>query len=193
MTDRKLTPDEAEPLWREARRRLQNVEVEPPLTRARLDALQSRLGPRGAEEDLRSWLRGGRRAREAPPPAESAVIIPFEPGHQRFRPVSRFTRLAADTSGGRLELPERELESDDGRFRLRVRREADQVVLELQALGFTSDQFASRLVGLASAEDGVPVAVVALDEDADGSARLPDTRELRRALLRPVVGLVEEA
>ncbi|HEX6143288.1 MAG TPA: hypothetical protein VFZ01_11245 [Geminicoccaceae bacterium] len=194
MTDDKLTPDEAEPLWREARRRLRDVEVEPPLTRARLDALQRRIGPRGPSEDLRSWLRRGRHAREAPPAADAGVIVPFQPGRQRFRPVSRFTRLAADTAGGRLELPERELESDDGRFRMRVRREADQVVLELQALGFTTDQFAGRLVGLASPdEEDVPVAMVALDEDADGSVRLADTPELRRALLRPVIGLVEEA
>jgi hypothetical protein len=31
-----------------------------------------------------------------------------------------------------------------------------------------------------------------LDGDGDGQARLPDSPELRRALLRPVIGLVED-
>ena len=103
-------------------------------------------------------------------------------------------RLAADSAGERLELPSRELESEGGRFRLEVRSEPGGVVLELQALGHAADDFVGRLVGLAHPDDERrPIAVLALDEDADGRARLPDTDALRRALLRPVVGLIEDA
>jgi hypothetical protein len=36
------------------------------------------------------------------------------------------------------------------------------------------------------------VALLALDEDGDGRVRLPDAPELRLALLKPVIGLVED-
>lgn len=190
MTESDPTSDEAV-LWQRAARRLAEVDPEPPLTSARLDALVEALGARAPGQELRSWLRGERPTAAAAPPDDSK-IIPFDPKRQRFQPVERFTRLAADSQGGRLELPERELESEGGRFRLKVTAEGGAVVLELQTLGFAADDFANRVVGLAADEGEGPVAVVALDDDADGSVRLPDTERLRRALLRPVVGSIEE-
>ena len=188
MTDSSRPFDEAM-LWREAARRLAETDPEPPLTAARVEALRAALGPRAPDQDLRAWLRRETSA-TGEAPRTGAVVIPFDARRQRFRPVERFMRLAADSATGRLELPERELESEGGRFRLRVRAEAGEVVLALQALGFASDEFANRMVGLAGDEG--PVAVVPLDGDGDGEVRLADTDVLRRALLRPVVGLIEE-
>lgn len=191
MTDRKLTDPEAYELWREAGRRLRRTEVEPPFEIAQVDALLRVLGPRPAGQDLRTWLRGGAATDTTAVQADSN-IIPFDPRRQRFRPIAEITRLAADT-GVALELPERDLESQDGQFRMRIRSEGGQIVLELSALGFTTDTFTSKLVGLASLEDEeVPVALIQLDEDGDGSVRLPDSPALRQALLRPVIGLVED-
>lgn len=191
MADNKLTDAEAYALWREAERRLQLTDTEPPLSMARIDALLDVLGPRRQGESLEAWLTRGQGA-GASETRPSAEIIPFSPRRQRFVPVAEMVRLAADTSGPDVPLPTRELETEDGRFRLRVRQEGDQIVVELQALGLASDAYAGRTVGIAGADKALPVAVLELDEDGDGSVRLPDSVTLRRALLRPVVGLVED-
>jgi hypothetical protein len=191
MTDHKLSRAEALALWREAERRLRLVDREPPLTMAKVDGLRQVLGERRADESLADWLLRARSETRQPRP--SAQIIPFSPRRQRFVPVAEITRLAADSAGSEIGLPVRELETADGRFRLAVRAEGDQLLIELQALGHAADEFAGRSVGLASAEPGAePVAVLQLDGDGDGQARLPDSPALRRALLRPVLGLVED-
>ena len=195
MPESKLPDAEALSLWREAERRLRLVDIERPLPMARVDGLLEVLGPRRRDETLTEWLeRGRRRAEPAPAEGPSAEIIPFNPRRHRFAPVAEITRLAADTSGPGIPLPSRELESADGRFRLRTALEGDQVLITIQSLGLAADEFAGRLLGIAWAErDSEPVAVLQLDEDGDGSVRLPDTPKLRRALLKPVIGLIEEA
>jgi hypothetical protein len=191
MTDHKLSQAEVLALWLEAERRLRLVDREPPLTMAKVDGLRQLLGERRADESLADWLlRARNEAREERP---SAQIIPFSPRRQRFVPVAEITRLAADSAGGEIGLPVRELETADGRFRLAVTAEGDQLLIKLQALGNAADEFAGRSIGLASAGAGAePVAVLQLDGDGDGQARLPDSPGLRRALRRPVIGLVED-
>ena len=190
MTERKLSDGEALTLWREAERRLRLVDPAPPLDMAKVDAVHGVLGPRRRDESLRDWLRRG----QAPAPQErrSAEIIPFNPRRQRFLPVAEITRLAADSAGARLELPARELETADGRFRLKVSSEGDQVVIAVQTLGLAADQFAGKLIGLAAAEAAEPLLVLQLDDDGDGEVRLPDSDDLRRALLNPVLGTIED-
>ncbi len=199
MTDRKLSDTEALELWQRAERRLRLIDTEPPVAFAEVDALLKVLGPRERDEALDAWLKRARTPAPAPALAErpSAEIIPFSPQfsarRQRFTPVAEIVRLAADSAGRGIPLPTRELESADGRFRLKVTREADQVVIAVQALGFAADEFAGRTLGLASATAAaVPLAVLQLDDDGDGSVRLPDSDELRRALLNPVLGLIED-
>lgn len=191
MTEHKLPQAEALALWREAERRLRLVDREPPLAMAKVDGLRQLLGQRRADESLADWLlRARNEAREARPTAQ---IIPFSPRRQRFTPVGEITRLAADSGGPGIGLPLRELETADGRFRLAVRAEGDQLLITLQALGHAADEFAGRLMGLSGSEPGdEPLAMLRLDDDGDGQARLPDSPELRRALLRPVIGLVED-
>jgi hypothetical protein len=190
MTERKLSDAEAVALWREAERRLKLVDAEPPVSMARVDALLGVLGARKEGESLTDWLtRSGKAPVEETRP--SAEIIQFSPRRQRFMPVAEITRLAADTSGPDLPLPARELETADGRFRLKVSIEGDQVLIAVQALGLAADEFAGRTLGIAGA-DAEPVAVLQLDEDGDGSVRLPDSPELRRALLKPVLGVIED-
>jgi hypothetical protein len=194
MANDKLTDAEALSLWREAERRLRLIDIEPPLSMTQVDGLLRVLGPRRQGESLDAWLKRGRGTEAATPRQQSAQIIPFSPRRQRFVPVAEIVRLAADTAGPGVTLPEKELETADGRFRLRVRAEGDQVVIELQALGLASDEYAGRHVGIADAEGraDLPVAVLELDADGDGQVRLPDTPALRRALLRPVIGLIED-
>lgn len=192
MTERKLSDAEALTLWREAERRLKLVDPAPPLEMAQVDALLDVLGPRRRDESLRDWLQRG-QAPAATEERPSAEIIPFNPRRQRFIPAAEITRLAADTAGAKLELPTRELETADGRFRLKVSSEGDQVVIAVQSLGLAADEFAGRTIGLAPANGAPePVAVLELDADGDGRVRLPDGPELRAALLKPVIGVIED-
>lgn len=192
MPDQTLSDSEALVLWREAERRLRLVDVEPPLSMTTVDSLLDVLGPRRSNESLGDWLQRG-HAPATTIERPSAEIIPFNPRRQRFTPVAEIVRLAADTSGPEIPLPTRELETADGRFRLRVTLEGDHVLLTVQALGLASDDFAGRTIGLAAADtDQPPVALLQLDEDGDGTVRLPDTTALRQALLKPILGLVED-
>ncbi len=193
MPNQTLSDAEALTLWREAERRLRLVDVEPPLSMATVDGLLDTLGPRRSNESLGDWLQRGQAPTATTIERPSAEIIPFNPRRQRFTPVAEIVRLAADTSGPEIPLPTRELETADGRFRLRVTLEGDQVVLVVQALGLASDEFAGRTMGLAAvAPDQPPIALLQLDEDGDGTVRLPDTTELRQALLKPLLGVVED-
>ena len=194
MTEAKRSAADLEVLWRRAEQRLRLTDIEPPLSWSRVDAVRKALGPRHPGESLRGWLQRARAgAPVARPAAEVAPLIAFDPTRQRFVPLAGITRLAADSAGTEIELPTRELESSDGRFRLRVEPAGGEVVIMLQALGLASDDFAGKRLGLASAEAPQPFAVIALDEDGDGSVALPDTATLRRALLQPVIGLIETA
>ena len=196
MTDRKLSDAEAVELWRRAEQRLRLVDTEPPVAFANVDTLLQVLGRRRQGEPLRDWLDRG-RARAAPVERPSAEIIPFSPKfnpkRQRFTAVAEIVRLAADSGGSGIALPSRELETGDGRFRLKVTSEGDQLLLELQTLGLAADEFAGRTLGLASAAGtGEPIALIQLDADGDGQVRLPDDAALRVVLLQPVIGVVED-
>jgi hypothetical protein len=197
MTDRKLSDAEAVELWRRAEQRLRLVDTEPPVAPAKVDALLQILGPRRQGEALADWLARG-RAPAAPAERPSAEIIPFSPRfnpkRQRFTAVAEIVRLAADTGGAGIALPSCELETQDGRFRLKVASLGEELVITLQALGLAADQFAGRTLGLApAAGSGEPIALIELDADGDGQVRLPDDAALRLVLLQPVIGLVEDA
>jgi hypothetical protein len=193
MPHRTLTDAEAQALWRRAAARLELVDVEPPVSMAEVDALLGLIGPRRVDEPIVTWLRRGQAPRASAPVQESAEIIPFNPRRQRFTPVANFVRLAADTSGLEIPLPARALETDDGQFRLEVTKDGDELVISIQALGQASDLFAGRTLGLQADEPGqMPVALITLDEDGDGAVRLADRPALRRALLRPLLGVIED-
>lgn len=186
------TPDSRD-LWRKAARRLRLADAEPPLDMARVDALQALLGPRGKSESLRDWLDRGHAQATPEARAEAAHVVDFDARRQRFTRIASVVRLAADSGGPGVPLPARDLETEDGRFRFRVSLEGDQLAIGLQALGLASEDFAGRTLGLASADDArTPVIIIELDDDADGAVRLPDTDEIRRTLLWPVIGLIED-
>ena len=197
MTDRKLSDAEAFELWRRAEQRLRLVDTEPPVALAKVDALLQILGPRRQGEALADWLARGRTRAAAATPQPSAEIIPFSPRfnpkRQRFTAVGEIVRLAADSGGAGIALPSRELETADGRFRLKVASEGQELVITLQALGMAADEFAGRTLGLApAAGTGEPIALIELDADGDGQVRLPDDAALRLVLLQPVIGVVED-
>ncbi|MCE3246689.1 MAG: hypothetical protein K0R41_514 [Geminicoccaceae bacterium] len=197
MTDHKLSDAEALALWRRAEQRLRLLDTEPPVKIDQVDALLRVVGPRRPGEALGDWLMRSQAPQTTAGERPSAEIIPFSPPfnakRQRFTPVAEIVRLAADSAGREIALPSRELETADGRFRLKVTSEGDQVVIEIQALGHAADEFAGRTIGLAPAGGAPePVAVLQLDDDGDGRVRLPDAPALRVALLSPVIGVVED-
>ncbi len=193
MSHRSLTDTEALALWRRAAHQLALVDVEPPVSMAEVDQLLQVLGSRQRDESIISWLKRGHTERPATASQGSAEIIQFNPRRQRFTPVAEFVRLAADTAGAEIPLPSRALETDDGRFRLEVVKAGDELVISIQALGHASDLFALKTLGLRADEPGqLPIALVQLDEDGDGTLRQADSPALRRALLRPVLGVIED-
>ncbi len=197
MTDRKLPDAEAIELWRRAEQRLRLVDTEPTVALAKVDALLQILGPRRRGEALADWLERSRTRAAAPAERPSAEIIPFSPRfnpkRQRFSAVAEIVRLAADSGGVGIALPSRELETADGRFRLKVASLGEELLITLQALGLAADEFAGRTLGLAPATgSGEPIALIQLDGDGDGQVRLPDDAALRLVLLQPVIGVVED-
>lgn len=178
-------------LWQRARDRLELVDTEPPVSMAEIDKLLSAIGQRPANQTVADWIKSAAGKPELTNAIVSAVVVPFDNLREQFTPVVEFVRLAADDAGQEIPLPARSLEDDQGRFRLKVAKENDELVIQITSLGNDSDDYAGVKVGLASAGKE-PVAVVTLDEDGDGTIRLADTTDLRLLLLRPVIGTVQD-
>jgi len=189
VSDRKLTNDEEAALWRLARRQLEIEKLEPAVSSELADRLRAQLPARRENETLGDLIR-----RASANTRSTAEVKSFKPkSTRRYKPLAEFVRLAADTGETELPLPDpaSELESADGRFRLRVMATDDGIDIYIQALGFAADEFANCRIGLAGPDDGdEPVAVVTLDQDGDGNCRIEDTPRVRRALLKPVIVLV---
>ncbi len=191
--DNSLSSDEVKALWQKAQDRLSLVESERPVSMAEVDRILDHIGRRAANQSLADWLQAAMTRLPQPAAVDTvaAVVVPFDKLRQQFTPVAEFIRLAADDAGQEIPLPGRPLEDEGGRFRLGVVRENDELVIQITALGHASDDYAEKMVGLAS-PGREPVAMVTLDEDGDGEIRLKDTTDLRLHLLKPVIGLIED-
>ena len=188
-------PDPEQTFWNIIAHRLELAASKPPLSKQEAADYLAQLPPRRDQETL------GDRIRRAAQPIPTNVI------YVNFRPLIAIQRLAAD-SGEAAPLPDpgRPLESADGRFRLWMTAVNGQIQLMLEALGFASDEFAGRRLGLAAAgawseqvtnqivrlnRDAV-IAEWTLNEDGDGACEIPDSLETRHAWLQPVIGLIED-
>ncbi|MFO1434709.1 MAG: hypothetical protein U1F76_32285 [Candidatus Competibacteraceae bacterium] len=186
MNKQDLSRDEQLALWKLVLQRLELMSVPAPLSREAAREILASWLPRWGHETL------GERIRWA-----EAV---------RFEPLTEIVRLAAD-SGPELPLPDpgRPLETVDGCFRLTVTAEADQLLLQVEALGFAMDEFANQRIGIARrgewyTSEATPVtlpaealvAIIALNADGEGQCRIVDRPEVRAALLRPVIGLIKD-
>lgn len=193
MTSKPLNDDERETLWKLAAHRLNLVDVEPPVSDDTVDQLLEQLGPRADGQPLGDWLRGAAVQNEAAP-GQTAEVIRFDPKRHRFNQIAEFTRLAADSGAGRIPLPAAPLETSDGRFRLDIQEADDRMIRVLiQALGDASDELAGRLIGLAAEGNyETLIGLVELDDDGDGMIRLHDDDATRTALLRPVLGTIDD-
>ena len=193
MTEKPLSDDERAIFWTLAARRLKLVDTEPPVSAEMVDQLMRQLGPRGENQAIGDWLRSAAEASEAMP-TRSAEVIQFDPNRHRFNQIAAFTRLAADSGVGQVPLPAAPLETSDGRFRLEIEAVEDRMIRVLiQALGDASDELAGRLIGLAAEGNyETLIGLVELDEDGDGMIRLNDDEATRKALLRPVLGTIDD-
>lgn len=198
MTTKPLNDDERETLWKVAAKRLKLVDTEPQIEPETIDQLLDQLGPRAHGQPVGDWLKNRAEpsveATDTSAAAPSAEIIHFDPRRQRFNQIAEFTRLAADSAGGDIPLPSAPLETSDGRFRLEIGEADDQMIRVLiQALGDASDELAGRLIGLAAEGNyETLIGLVELDEDGDGTIRLHDDARTRQALLRPVLGTIDD-
>lgn len=186
-----LTLNEEKALWEQARRCLMLRQTKPTVSADLADRLQAQLPARQQDEGIGDWVR---RASTSTTNANTNVL-PFRPkASRRLTPLTEFVRLAADSSGSTLSLPSGALESSDDRFRLRVLAdsESSDVTIFIEALGLAADQFAHSCIGLLDSDNtNEPILTVDLDQDGDGQCQIGDTPILRRALLNPVIVLVE--
>lgn len=193
MTSKPLSDDERKTFWQLAAHRLQLVDVERPVTTDTVDQLLQQLGPRTADQRIGDWLQGAAEQNTVEQ-SQSAEVISFDPKRHRFTQIAEFTRLAADSGASEVPLPAAPLETSDGRFRLDIQGVDDQMIRVLiQALGDASDVLAGRLIGLAAEGNyETLIGLVELDEDGDGMIRLHDDEATRKALLRPVLGMIDD-
>ena len=188
-----LSDHEVTALWQRARERLDIIENERPVSIEEVDKLLDHIGRRAANQSVADWIKSASVQPSATQTidAVAAVVVPFDKLRQQFTPIVEFVRLAADDAGREIPLPGRALEDEHGQFRLQVSKEKSDLVIKITALGNASDDYACKMVGLATVGRD-PIAVVTLDEDGDGEIRLKDTTDLRILLLRPVIGTVED-
>jgi hypothetical protein len=193
MTQKKRDDLDEQAFWTEAQRRLNLVNIEPPVTLEQAERLLAALPPRGKGESLGEWLRRLRAASFR----SACTVIPFQAKPRwHFTPLAQIRRLAAASSGGtEIPLPDpgRALETDDGRFRLTLSAEAGKIHLTLETLGLAVESLAQQRVGIAGpgGEDEL-IAIIELDEDGDGHCELEDRPEIRQALLHPIIGLIHD-
>lgn len=186
-----LSDDDVRVLWQRALEHLELVETERPVSLDDVDSLLTAVGQRPANQTVADWIRSVTAKPAQTDGVVSAVIVPFDTLKHRFTPVVEFVRLAADDAGREIPLPAKALEDEQGKFRLEVTKESNELVIKITALGNASDDYSGLKVGLAST-GREPVAIVTLDEDGDGEIRLVDTTDLRLLLLRPVIGTIQD-
>ncbi len=170
--------------WQAAYRRLLLVDTEKPVTETQVDDFLQNLPKRLECEDYGQWLKRGRRL---------AKVIAFP--KIRFQSVTDVQRLAADTRILEDALPKKPLLSRNKLFRLTVDEiGTDKIKLLVEALGRASNKYAHRLIGIAG-EHGKDdlICIMRLDADGEASEELENTASVRRALLHPVIGLIEQA
>lgn len=178
MTKPQLTDTEELSLWQETKNHLKLLQTGPPASREEVESLLAVLPKRQPQESFRQWLARGKRSQ------------PWV-----FKPITEIIRLAADTSDSEFPLPDpgRALESTDGQFRLTILvHEISKITIKIETLGLAADKFANQSIGIASAprEDTV-VAIINLNADGDGDCTVSDQFEVRKALLRPNIGVFE--
>lgn len=191
MTHRPLSDDERDALWKRASQRLALVDIESPVSMNDVDAFLQAVGPRRPGQTLKAWLHP-KSTTASSPPQPRAEIISLDHYRRRFKPVAEFVRLAADSGGVEVPLPAHPLETDDGSFRLKITEQNGELKVDIQALGLVSSDWADRTMALAGLGKDEPLlAVFELDHDGDASILLPDRNDVRRALLRPVLGQID--
>ncbi len=191
MTKQNANGNEQLMYWRKLKERLSLVEDDDRVSGTRVDQLLQQLPARVDGEDMHSWIR---RVMPSTPHARSDDGSISSATRRRFRPLTEIVRLAASTSMDHLPLPDsgRGLETPDGRFRLSVEANGPRIAIGVQALGFFSDEFANCSIGIAANWEDEPLVVVPLDADGDGEVEALDSAKLRQALLRPVMGVLDD-
>ncbi|MCP4406514.1 MAG: hypothetical protein GY807_01895 [Gammaproteobacteria bacterium] len=193
MTKIEMSRLEELAIWHELERLLTIMSVDKPMSKDEVRRLLAQLPPRIDKETV------GDRIRRMSQNSESRAVA--------FMPLADIDRMAADSSQEEIPLPDpgRALESNDGRFRLSITSKENKIHILIEALGFAADDFANKRIGLVGKGDWYPgsggavrlsrddlVAIIKLDQDGDGEGLIDDRKELRQALLHPVIGVVED-
>jgi hypothetical protein len=137
-----------------------------------------------SEENYLDWLKRKQK---------TAKVISFP--KMNFRYLTEVQRLAADSRDVEDALPEIPLMSANQEFRLTVESLAqNKLKLTLEALGLASSRYANCLIGISATDSKEQlICIMRLNADGDGiDDTLDNTAATRQALLRPVIGLIDE-
>jgi hypothetical protein len=196
MNDINLSNKEETVLWNETARRLLMLKSSATIPTEWVDRLHRQLPPKQVNETFAELIRRASVESQAKYSNKTVTSI-GEPRDKTFLPLSEFVRLAADSSSEHevsLPDPNYDLESEDGRFRLKIKMIKQRIQINIQALGFASDEFSGCTVAIANPANKVmPVAIIQLDLEGDGSCVVEDSDDIRVALLKPTLLLVKES
>lgn len=159
--------------WREAYRRFQLIDWEPPVSQAVVEELRAALPPIQANEEVEAWLKRVLKT--------------------KFTPFTEIFHRAAASGTEEFPLPDaKDIQTQDNNLRLNFFSEAGQIVIKIEATGNASDQLKNWTLGLVDKNqpDRV-IAVVELDDDGDGEAKLDNNLENRKALWDLLIGRLE--
>jgi hypothetical protein len=183
-------------VWITLWNRLHMLRAEPLPSPDEADRLLQALPPRNPDETFRDWLRraetssSGSNVVAFPSRFKSGVAVPF--ARPRFSALTAIERLAASSQAEAYPLPEGPMLTPDGAFRLRVAKIGDELELRVEGLGADAFEYAGCCIGISVSESVEDViAFVYLDDIGDGVTRVADSAEVRAALARPVLGLLE--
>ncbi|WP_445372338.1 hypothetical protein ACH518_06760 [Methylomonas sp. HW2-6] len=172
-------------LWQEVYRRLELIQAETPVSQTTIDSYAETWPDQLADETAEQWFGRARRL---------AQVIPFRPAV--FQPLTEIRRLAADTLESEFPLPSAPLLSQDQQFRLTIQALADdKLQLTLETLGIASHRYAHCVLGIAAADSKSQlICAVRLNADGEGvDSSLQNTPAIRKALVNPVIALIESS
>lgn len=177
--------------WLIMKQRMAMAESEIPVTRERVQHLQSQLPDREPDENVGNWIR--RVSQLSKTGNNTATAEDKHVTKRELQCLAHIVRFAADPGEIAYPLPDPGwiYESEDGRWRLKILAEQDCIQLVFQALSYAVDELAGHKIVFWDEASNQPFASIKLDDDGDGICQLQNTLANRKALCQPYI-LIEE-
>ena len=159
-----------------AKSRFDNIDWQLPLSIEEIDFLHAQLPKRLDDEDIVTWAQRIRQSHSL-----------------RFSGIREIIRRAAADDQ---YLTESVIYTEDESLRLTIQRIASMISVKVEALGFSSDRYANRVIGISSRGRLEQfIAVIPLDADGDGQMDFEASDDVCEVFLNPkvspLIGFIE--